>query len=271
VGAYMSVIFSLGYAWEWLDDYFIKRPWEKLLIASTTHIVDIYKKKCLINEHFFIEAITPLLRAKDLKETVTLKELYDYNQIEIHMYATNINEKRLEKIDLSYKSHPDLSVIKALQMSMAFPIIFEPIFAGDGCYIDGGLMNNFPLNDCIAQQECDPDEILGFKNIWQNSKRKINERSSIFDFLLVLMKKMQASIDTEPVQVLTKYTVDCVMDDLASFEKWSETMKSEELRRNIIEGGYVQADAFLAKIEDAGVNDHVNDPVNISVGPINQD
>jgi len=265
VGAYMSVIFSLGYAWDWLDDYFIKRPWEKLLVASTTHIVDIYKKKCLINEHFFIEAITPLLRAKDLKETVTLKELYDYNQIEIHMYATNINEKRLEKIDLSYKSHPDLSVIKALQMSMAFPIIFEPIIVGDGCFIDGGLMNNFPLNDCLSQQECEPDEILAFKNIWQNSQRSVNEKSSIFDFLLVLMKKMQASIDTEPVQVKTKYTVDCRMDDLANLEKWSETMKSEELRRNIIERGYVQADAFLAKNEDPIINDPpppINDLVN---------
>lgn len=255
VGAYMSVIFSLGYAWEWLDDYFIKRPWEKLLVASTTHIVDIYKKKCLINEHFFIEAITPLLRAKDLKETVTLKEFYDYNQIEIHMYSTDINDKRLEKIDLSYKSHPDLSLITALRMSMAFPIIFEPIFAGDGCYIDGGLMNNFPLNDCLAQQECDPDEILAFKNIWQNSPRNINETSSIFDFLLLLMKKMQASIDTELVQVKTKHTVECLMEDLSSFEKWSETMKSEELRRNIIERGYTHADAFLAKNVDPIIND----------------
>ena len=26
IGALMGVVFSLGYDWEWLDDYFIKRP-----------------------------------------------------------------------------------------------------------------------------------------------------------------------------------------------------------------------------------------------------
>ena len=246
IGAYMGVIFSLGYEWEWLDDYFIKRPWEKLIAASTTRLIDIYEKKCLINEHFFIEAITPLLRAKDLSDTITLKELYDYNQIELHMYATNINSFRLDKVDLSYKSHPDLSLITALRMTMSLPIMFEPICIEDACYIDGGLMNNFPLNDCLEQQQCDADEILGFKNSWKNTKHCINEKSSIIDFLLVLIKKMHETIDTEIAQQKTKYTIHCIIEDLASFDKWTETLKSEEMRRTILEKSYAQAESFLA-------------------------
>ena len=245
IGAYMGVILSLDYEWDWLDDYFIKRPWDKLAAASTTHLIDIYEKKCLLNEHFFIEAITPLLRAKDLSVTITLEELYAYNKIEIHMYATNINGPTLEKVDLSYKTHPELSLVKALRMTMAFPLIFEPIYIDDKCYIDGGLMNNFPLNDCIAQQQCDTDEILGFRNIWQNvNTQGITEKSSIFDFLLTLMKKMQATIDSELDQIDTKYVVQCITKDLASFEKWTEALKSEDMRRSIIENGAMQADAF---------------------------
>jgi len=249
IGAYMGVVLSLGYEWTWLDDYFIKRPWEKLIAASTTHLIDIYEKKCLLNEHFFTDAITPLLRAKDLSETITLHDFYLSNKIDIHMYATNINGKRLEKIDLSHKTHPDLPLVKALSMTMAFPILFQPICDAENCYIDGGLLNNFPLNDCINQQKCETDEILGFKNIWQNVKHAITEKSSIFDFFLVLMKKMQASIDSEPEQADIKYTVHCVLDDLASFDKWAETLKNEELRKNIIEKGYAQADLFLAKFK----------------------
>jgi predicted acylesterase/phospholipase RssA len=241
IGAYMGVVLSLGYEWEWLDDYFIKRPWDKLIAASTTHLIDIYEKKCLLNEHFFTDAITPLLRAKDLSETITLHDFYLSNNIDIHMYATNINGKRLEKVDISHKTHPDLPLVKALSMTMAFPILFQPICDAEFCYIDGGLLNNFPLNDCINQQNCETDEILGFKNIWQSVKYAITEKSSIFDYFLILMKKMQASIDTEPEQVDIKYTVHCLLDDLASFEKWSETLKSEELRKNIIEKGYAQA------------------------------
>jgi predicted acylesterase/phospholipase RssA len=250
IGAYLVVIFSLGYEWEWLDDYLIKRPWEKLVAASTTHLIDIYEKKCLINEHFFIEAITPLLRAKDLKDTITLKDLYDYNQIEIHMYASNINGIELEKIDLSYKTHPDLAVITSLRMTMAFPIIFEPIFIEDSCYIDGGLMNNFPLNDCIEQQQCATDEILALKNIGQNSDSTINEKSSIFDFFLTLLRKMQAAIDTENDQATIKYNVSCFSSETANFKKWADTLKSAEMRRAIVEDGYAQADAFLLEHSD---------------------
>lgn len=247
IGAYMGVVLSLNYEWDWLDDYIIKRPWEKLVATSTTHLIDIYEKKCLINEHFFIEAITPLLKAKELKETITLKELYDYNKIDIHLYTTNINSARMEKIDLSYKSHPDLSVIKALQMSMAFPIIFEPIFEGEGCFIDGGIINNYPLKDCIQQQECDTDTILSFKNIWNKHKLNVNEKSSIFYFLFALLRKLQLTVDTEPEQPDIKYNIHCILEDWANLDKWAETLKNEELRRSIIEKGHAQAESFLAK------------------------
>jgi predicted acylesterase/phospholipase RssA len=251
IGAYLCVLFSLGYAWDWLDDYLIKRPWEKLVAGYTTHLIDIYEKKCLVTEHFFTEAIAPLLRAKDLSETITLKELYAYNQIEIHLYATNINAAQLEKIDLSHKTHPDLTVIKALRMTMAFPVIFEPVCDDSGCYIDGGLLNNFPLNDCVEQQQCNPEDILAFRNIWKNANQAITATSSIFDFLLVLLKQMQNNIDTAATQKDTKYTVNCIITDLASFEKWAEALKNEEMRKSIIADGYAQADLFLQTLAPA--------------------
>ena len=40
VGAYLGVVLSLGYEWEWLDDYFIKRPWEKLIESSIINIIE---------------------------------------------------------------------------------------------------------------------------------------------------------------------------------------------------------------------------------------
>jgi NTE family protein len=251
VGAYVGVLLTLGYAWEWLDDYFIKRPWEKLVAASMTRLTDMYEKKGLLNERVLLEAISPLLRGKDLSESITLKELYAYNQIEIHMYATNINSARLEKVDLSYKTHPDLTVVKALRMSMAFPIIFQPICEEEKCYIDGGVLNNYPLNDCIEQQQCNTEEIVGIKNIWKSTKYTINEKSSIFDFLLVVMKKSQAFIDSEPEQAVIKYTVPCIVEELSNFEKWAETMKSKEMRKNLVEKGYAQANLFLLKLAES--------------------
>jgi predicted acylesterase/phospholipase RssA len=248
IGAYIGFLLSLGYDWDWLDDYFIKRPWEKLVAASTTRLTEIYEKKCLLNEHFYTDAIRPLLRAKDLNDNITLAEFYEYTKIDLHMYAANINAVKLEKIDISHKTHPDLSIIQALRMTMAVPIIFEPIFIDEGCFIDGGVLNNFPLNDCIEQQKCDTDEILALKNIWQDVKQQINEKSSMFDFLLLLIKKAVASIDTDSDQPDIKYTVRCLMEDLESFDKWAEALNSSEKRKKIIEKGHSQADLFLAYV-----------------------
>jgi predicted acylesterase/phospholipase RssA len=248
IGAYMGVVFSLGYDWEWLDDYFIKRPWEKLAATSTLRFIDMYEKKSVLNEDFLQEAIRPLLRAKELPEEVTLAEFYAFNNIDIHMYATNINSDRLTKIDISHTTHPQLSLIKALQITQAVPILFPPILFGEEqCYVDGGLLNNFPLNDCLQQQECQPAEVLAFKNMWKNTKQTVDTASSMFDFFFVLMKKMQASLDTEPEQAEHKVDsiVRCRIDDLASFDKWSEALASEEMRKSIVEKGMAQADQFL--------------------------
>lgn len=250
IGAYLGVVISLGYEWDWLDDYFIKRPWEKVILNSTVHLIDIYKQKGLINDTFFIEGIKPLLNAKDISVNITLEEFYKFNHIEIHFYTIDINAARLEKIDVSYKTHPTLSLIKALQMSMSVPIVFHPVCAEDShsCFVDGGFLNNFPLNDCIEQQKCEHDDILAFKNIWSSHRDIINEQSSIMDFLLILMKKLISALSTENKQLEIKNTVHCAMDGLDSFDMWIEALSNKELRLNAIEKGYKEAEAFLKSV-----------------------
>ena len=252
IGAFLGVIISLDYEWESLDDYFIKRPWEKLVSATSSfNLVKIYEQKGLLNEQIFLETFTPLLKAKDLPIQITLEELYAYNHIDLHLYTTNINSEQLDKVDLSHKTHPKLSLIKALQMSMAFPIVFQPVCNGEACYIDGGLLNNYPLNDCLLQTKCEKDEILAFKNIWKEQRNNIiNENSTIVDFLMMLIKKMQMTLDTESKQEEVKNTVRCLVEDLEDLSKWSEALSEESMRAKLIEKGEKQADLFLAYIHN---------------------
>lgn len=248
IGAIMGFIISIGYDWEWIDDYIIKRPWNKLIDESKVKLIDIYDKKCIINEHFITESIIPLLKGKDLNENITMLEYYEYNNIDLHIYTTNINTETLLKVDISHKTHPDLSLIKALRMSASFPIVFEPIIDGNDCFIDGGVLNNFPLNDCIEQQECNNDEILALKNLWKNNNTVICESSSMLEYLFCLIKKTQKFIDTEKNQQKVKYTVYSLTDDLTTFDKWIETATNEDSRRDVIQKGRDQGNVFLSNI-----------------------
>ena len=47
--------------------------------------MNIWNKKGIFNEDIIKKILNPLLIAKDLSETITLKELYEYNNINIHL------------------------------------------------------------------------------------------------------------------------------------------------------------------------------------------
>ena len=49
--------------------------------------------------------LKPLLTAKDLTEEITLKEYYEYNQIDLHFFTVEMNS--FQKIDVSHKTHPN--------------------------------------------------------------------------------------------------------------------------------------------------------------------
>ena len=245
IGAYMGIIISLNYDWEWLDDYFIKRPWEKMITIDATTFFDAFDHKGLIGDTFIVESLKPLLEAKDLSLDITLKELYEFNHIDIHIYATNLNTSFMEKVDISHTTHPSMTVVKALCMSTAFPFIFKPICEDGDCFIDGGLLNIYPLNDCIANADADKEEILAFKNIWIIDDCKINVDSSLVDFFIILMRKMQKHIDSEIEQEDIKNTVKCRVNNIDNIQSWVVALSTEDKRADLIEKGTVFGKEFL--------------------------
>jgi len=261
IGAFMGVVVSLGYELDWLDDYFIKRPWEKVFAINAQTVLSAYEEKGLIGEKILLEALKPLLCAKDLNENCTLKELYEFNKIVIHIYSTNINSEFLSKVDLSHTTHPELSVIKALCMSTSYPFIFKPVCIDGDCFIDGGLLNNFPLNDCLDQEgDVDPNDVLAFTNIWNKNKNKdlhdkITIESSILDYMFHLMKKMHCEISSDNKQREIINTVRCNLEGFTGFSNWITALSSTDLRKKLIEAGEEQGKVFLLNIKTNSGNE----------------
>ena len=77
----------------------------------------------------------------------------------------------------------------------------------------------------------------------------VTEGSSIADLLIVLMRKMQRAVDTEPSQDEVKNTVRCLVEDLDGFSRWMNALSTEEMRSKLIEKGEVQGQLFLSYLE----------------------
>ena len=252
IGAFMGVIISLGYDWEWIDDYFIKRPWEKTLGITAISFLKAYTEKGIVGDELIHNSLEPLLIDKELTVDTTMAEFYEFNGIDIHIYTTNLNTQFLTKIDISHTSHPDMPLIKAIRMTTAYPFAFKPVCEGGDCFIDGGLLNNLPLNDCIEQTKCNKDEILAFKNIWITDNYKVSTDSSLIDYLYVLLIKMKRSVYSEDDTSDIKYMVRCLVEDLDGFEDWIRALATEEMRGKLIERGSSQAKLFLSYINSQG-------------------
>lgn len=249
VGSLIGVMISLGYDWEWIDDYLIKRPWSKMAGLTPVTFVEAFQKKGIVDETFYLDSISPLLTANELAADITLSGLYEATKIDIHLFTTEMNGERMTKVDLSHSTHPDLPVFRAIAMSGAFPFIFCPVCQDGKCYIDGGMINNFPLEDCLHQNKCDDNEVLALKNIWKDSHAIITKDSTMIDFLSVLIRRLKYEVDSEPSQRITDYTVKFVLDDMNGFDSWIAAAETEDMRIELVNRGVIQADLFLEYIK----------------------
>lgn len=265
IGALFGVIISLQHDWETIDKYIIKCPWDTILKKNSTFndVLDVYTNKGIMSGEFFDIIMKPLLLAKDLTLDVTLYQLYQFNKKDIHIMTVELNTFQL--VNLNHKTHPSLKVMDAIKMSCAFPILFSPkIFIEkelnkkeEGqvqeyssrvcCYIDGGVMCNYPINVCIEDQRCNPDEILGFRNIWEKYHETIDNESSLVDFLKICVKQMIRKLENEKSYISIKNEVSCV-GEIIECTSWFDLCSDESKRIQYIHRGMTYGEVFLRMI-----------------------
>lgn len=282
IGALFAVILSLKHDWNTIDEYIIKCPWDALFQKNATFndVLHIYTNKGFMSNDFFDIIMKPLLLAKDLSLDVTMKELYDFNKKEIHVMTVELN--KFELINVSYKTHPSLKVMDAIKMSCAFPILFSPkIVSGFSettkaimhteinteinenaddeakhvekevdkrvyCYIDGGVMCNYPVNVCMEDQKCELDEILGFRNNLEKYN-EIDDDSSLIDFLNICVKQMIRKIDNVNSYIKIKNEVSCDKET-TEYTSWFDLFSDESKRIHYIHRGMTYGEVFLRLI-----------------------
>ncbi len=117
--------------------------------------VDPYEALNIFNDIKFIRHLRPAFRAPALLNLETafslLKDYIPHNSFEhlkipLTITATNFNEGRLV-----YFSEGEL--IRKVLASSCIPGVFSPIMIDGKLYIDGGVMNNFPVEP--LQNKCD--------------------------------------------------------------------------------------------------------------------
>lgn len=246
-GAIVGVLLCLGFDWETIRDYIIKRPWQDVFPVKVQNIFDAYTKKGVFDIKTFEKCFRPLLDAKDINMDINLEDFYKLSNIELHLFAFEINEYKIH--DVSYLTYPKLSLLSAIQMSCALPLLVTPVCIEDKCFIDGGFSCNYPLNYCIESGKL-PDEILGFKNKYDIQKTVINAESTILDFMTTFLFTTISRFNTENEQQEIKNEVICDARYL-SIDVLRRAASSVDARRELFNSGIETATKFLSELKDS--------------------
>lgn len=191
-GAIISLLLSLGYDINDINNYFLDRPWDKLVKTDIFQLIGSFTSLGIISKDIIVAAFEPLFKGKNLSMDITLKQLYDFNNKDLHIFSTNITDGM--SINLSHKTHPDWTVIEAIQSSMCIPGVIQPLIKDNKCYVDGCVVTHFPI--MYATQQFKNNEILGIRtcpgNDQDNESKEINF-NNILDFFYYMIQKTHSN------------------------------------------------------------------------------
>ena len=243
IGSLIGAILCLKHEWSTLDDYIIKRPWEKVIVESL-ELFEMFSCKGMAKLKLLDDIMKPLLESKDLALDVTLREFYEHSRISLNIFTVDLN--KFKKVQLSHATHPTLPLMDAIKMSSCMPMLFQPIIRDGCCYIDGGIMVNYPMHECLEDTQCRSDEVLGLRNIWKNSNESIGEQSSLVDYLRLINLQLVRLVNSSPPIIApgVNEVVCCVRPNITPAE-WFNILSDATQRLAWIEDGIAFGKVFL--------------------------
>ena len=158
----------------------------------------------------------------------------------IHIYITNLTD--FELMDISYKTFPEWSVIDAVYASAALPILFTPFYKDAKYYLDGGILCNYPIHNCINLDIS--NQILGIYRKTFSTTMQLDDESTIFDYLFLILYKILAKFIPIVNPITSQYQIPILFDAPSLYNIYLCITSFDE-RKRILEIGVNIANEFM--------------------------
>ena len=228
-GAMLCFLLILGFSIDELEDFIMNFNFSKLNgeidcinLIENFGINDGERMKLI-----FIKCLELKLNVKD----ITFTELFNKTGKKILIIGTNLTKKQEELFSLD--TSPDMSVITAIRISSSVPLIFTPVTYNNSLYIDGGLVNNFPINYCPK------DSTIGI--YLRTCPLEIN---SVQTFILGVINLAVNTITEKNLNLEYKNIIKIISPN-ADISKFDLT---NEYTKELIDLGYKTTEDYLKKI-----------------------
>ena len=189
VGTFIGLTIAIKNDWEIYRDYMTNCHFDKIFYIDPNKIINILSHNNIMSDDCFLKYISPILLANNLDVDITLKQFYEFSNIDFYLYATR--ESDLSAVALSHYNYPDMKLIDAMSASGAIPFIFKPVSYKDELFIDGGIFANTPIRQCLeSKEDIQPEEVLAIVHDYNESAPNDVINYNLFDFAMHLLWKL---------------------------------------------------------------------------------
>ena len=142
VGSIISFLLLIGYSPKDILDLLIEIDFTKLFQVD---LDDIFENPHIGLSHTtgFMIVLKSFIEKRGLSLTITFKELYELFPSKLIITGTCVNDISLHYF--SVDTTPSMPVVKAIEISICIPLLFKPIEYDGKIWIDGGCLNNYPI------------------------------------------------------------------------------------------------------------------------------
>ena len=147
-GAIAAVFLAIGMTTQEVEQALKAIEFEEFKDDSFGAVRDVYRFVSKYGKHrgdYFTHWLGDIVEAYTGSRDCTFKELAEVPKSKnLFVAATCLDEGK--QVVFSKDTHPSMSIVLAVRASMAIPFFFTPVDYGGSLYMDGGVLNNYPIN-----------------------------------------------------------------------------------------------------------------------------
>jgi len=235
-GSLFGFAYTIGYSPNELKEFVTLFDFSLIQHLEPEVVFDFFQTYGVDNGHNLERLLESMLKAKGFSPTITFQELYEKTRIYLRVYATNLNSSTFD--EFSYKASPTIKVIDGIIASCAIPFYFTPRTINNNTYVDGGVLNNYPI-DIVNHHEL--QNTLGF--LFDEDKSLATSINTIQEFWGKIYSCFNISYNKPILKHHDKHTI---IIPSGKFVMWNFGISSEK-RIELIELGKKAVEDFLHK------------------------
>ncbi|XP_074660445.1 uncharacterized protein LOC141912914 isoform X2 [Tubulanus polymorphus] len=145
IGAVTAMYLAIGFTADEIIESFLYN--DNILQDESMFALpgNVYRKYGWFEGRLVTQFLEEQIARKTGDPKLTFEQLYKRYGVELCVIVTNVSNMQCEYCHP--KTTPDLSIARALRMSIALPPMIQPVMENTGVYYsDGGLLNNYPIH-----------------------------------------------------------------------------------------------------------------------------